>query len=99
MYALSLACEVRIRWYLNASKQCDNIDSMQALLKLVGKQSILSYFQIAYALQCDIFKRLNLKGTHLYSSLNLVNVGLGIFFKDEQLLNKLLHFQKQADPS
>jgi len=61
MYALSLACEVRLRWYLKANKQCDNIDSMQNLLKIFGKQGVLSYFQIAYALQCDISKRLNLK--------------------------------------
>ena len=100
-YSIALACEIRLRWYMKCNKQSDNIGSGQDLVKLVGKKSVLNYFQIAYALQCDISKRLNLKGVHFYSSpvfLNFLN--LGYCFADQQLVYQLVcRQQQQASPS
>ena len=99
MYAVALACEIRLRWYMKVNKQCDNIDSAQELLQLVGKKSILNYFQIAYALQCDISKRLNLKRVYFYSSLTLLNLSLSYCFEDQLYLGKFVNFQNQAKPA
>ena len=99
MYAVTVACEVRLRWYMKSNKQCDTIDSAQLLVDLVGKKSIISYFQIAYALQCDITKRLNLKRVHFYSTPLLVNLCLSFCFRDQQKSINLTHAQQQANPS
>ena len=99
MYAVAVACEVRLRWYMKSNKQCDIIDSAQVLVDLVGKKSINSYFQIAYALQCDITKRLNLKRVHFYSTPLLVNLSLAYCFGDQHQSIDLTHAKQQANPS
>ena len=90
LYAVALACEIRLRWYTKENKQCDKIDSIQCLIKLVGRKSILSYFQIAYALQCDISKRLKLKQGHFYSFPFLLNLSLAYCFDDEKMMSEIL---------
>ena len=99
LYAIALACEVRLRWYIKANRQSDNIDSVGEMIELIGKRSTLCYFQIAYALQSEISKRLNLKQGHFYSSPILLNLTLFLYFKDEENLNKMLHVQSRATPS
>ena len=94
-FAVAVACEIRLRWYMQSKKQRDNIDSVHILLKLVGKKSIMSYFQIAYALQCDISKRLKLKQGNFYSSPTLLNLSLAQCFEDQHLINKILSLKKQ----
>ena len=73
MFAIALACQVRLKWYMFKKKQDDNMDSMALFSSLVGKAATLSYFRIAYALQCDISKRFDLKKLHLYSNPKLLN--------------------------
>ena len=99
MYAVAVACEIRLRWYMKSNEQHDTIDSAQSLVDLVGKQSIISYFQIAYALQCDITKRLTLKRVYFYSIPLLVNLSLFYCFGDGQQLIDLTHAKQQANPS
>ena len=99
MYAVAVACEIRLRWYMKSNKQCDTIDSTQLLVDLVGKKSIISYFQIAYALQCDITKRLNLKPVHFYSVPSLVNLTLYYCFGDQHISINFTHAKEQANPS
>ena len=99
MYAVALACEIRLRWYMQSNKQCDCIDSAQDLVDLVGKKSVISYFQIAYALQCDITMRLNLKRVHFYSTPLLVNLSLAFCFEDQQQSINLSYAKEQANPS
>ena len=96
MYAVALACEIRLKWYTKCKKQCDNIDSVEVLLDLIGKKSIMNYFQIAYALQCDISKRLKLKQGHFYSSPTLLNLSLAHCFKDQRLLKIILDGKTQV---
>ena len=95
-YAVALACEIRLRWYMKVNRQCDDIDSIQLLIELVGQKSVENYFQIAYALQCDISKRMNLNQGHFFSTPVLMNLGLMLCFDDQEKLNKLLRFQTKA---
>ena len=94
MYAVALACEIRLRWYLKNEKQCDELTDSQnkrtsateTLLGIVGKTSSVCYFQIAYALQGEIAKRLNLQKRHVYSNPNFLNLGIGQCFDDIKML-------------
>ena len=95
-YAIALACEIRLRWYIKVKKQMDNINSVEELIELIGRRSTLSYFQIAYALQCDISKRLNLKRNHFYSSPNLLNLSLGHCFEDQKHMREMLKGLKRS---
>ena len=99
LYAVALACEVRLRWYMKVNRQSDSINSVREMIELIGKRSTLCYFQIAYALQSEISKQLNLKQGHFYSSPILLNLTLFIYFKDEKNLIKMLHVQSRATPS
>ena len=98
-YAVALACEIRLRWYLKRKKQSDNIDSLQILTDLVGKISTISYFQIAYALQGDLSKRLELKRHHFYTSPSLLNLSLGHCFNDQNHVIRMLGRQKRVNLS
>ena len=107
MYAVALACEIRLRWYSEHKKQNDMISNdldhevnpLTKLLKIVGKSSTISYFQIAYALQCDISKRLNLSKNHFYTNPSLLNSNLGHCFNDDEHLVKFLVYQEPTSVS
>ena len=98
MFAVALACEIRLRWYMMNERQNDNI-SLLDILKLVGKKATIRYFQIAYALQCDISKRLNLKKVHLYSEPDLLNVSLTHCFNDQFQMKEVLQVVKHRKGS
>ena len=82
MFAVSLACEIRLRWYAYNQSQADDIIStkketaVKILTSLIGKSSLISYFQTTYALQCDISKRLQLKRLHFHANPTLFNLSL-----------------------
>ena len=85
MYAVAIACEIRLRWYMQCESQTDALavnacdkNAVEKLFSIVGKRSTASYFQIAYALQCDISKRLNLKKIHFHSNPQLFNFNIAI---------------------
>ena len=100
LFAVALACEIRLRWYMTNESQQDNIQGLNKLVNLVGVHNIFSYFQIAYSLQCDISKRLSLKQVHFFSNLQLSNISLGCCFKnDEQLVAQLNRTQVIAQNS
>ena len=89
MFAVALACELRLRWYMMMKRQNDSIDTITKIFELIGKQATLRYFQITYALQCDISKRLKLKKLHLYSDPQLLNISIAHCISDNDLLQKL----------
>ena len=90
LFAVALACEIRLQWYMTNKHQQNNVKGLNKLVDLVGTHNIVSYFQIAYALQCDISKRLNLKKVYFYSNLRLFNVSLSCCFNnDKQLVAQL----------
>ena len=82
MFAVSLACEIRLRWYAYNQSQADDIIStkketaVKILTNLIGKSSLISCFQTTYALQCDISKRLQLKRLHFHANPTLFNLSL-----------------------
>ena len=82
-YGVAIACEIRLRWYMKNERQTDTIkylsdqtNVLETIFELVGKSSTISFFRIAYALQCDISKRLMLKKKHFYSNPQLLNLSL-----------------------
>ena len=85
MYAIALACEIRLRWYMINDRQRDyingTVDATSKFLEIIGETSAVSYFQIAYALQCDISKRFDLKKGHFYSHPDLLNISIYSSFK------------------
>ena len=90
-FAVSLACEIRLKWYTKNEKQHDYINSIYEFSSLIGKEATIKYFQIAYALQCDISKRLNLKKLHFYSNPLLLNISVFYCLNDQTRLRKMLH--------
>ena len=94
MYAIAIACEIRLRWYMVKKKQKNEINGDNAtkiFLEITGETSMVSYFQIAYALQCDISKTFDLKKGHFYSHPELLNISICSTF---QTINKLKYHIK-----
>ena len=84
-YAVAVACEMRLRWYMKSKSQTDNVKpsrnsqtAVETLFGIVGKPSTKRYFQIAYALQCDISQRLGLKKILFHSNPQLLNFSISI---------------------
>jgi len=96
-FAIALACQVRLKWYSLNKQQNDNINSIDIFFNLIGKQATVSYFRIAYALQCDISKRLNLKKLHLYSTPKLLNVCLEHCFREYNHIQDVLQNNSQMN--
>ena len=83
-YAIALACEIRLKWYMMQNRQNDEIidtNATKKLLEIVGKTSVIDYFQIAHALQCDISKKFDLKKGHFYSHPNFLNISIYTIFQ------------------
>ena len=103
MYAVALACEIRLKWYAKNKQQCDvitsdldrQISATTKLSQIVGKISIMKYFQIAYPLQCDVGKQLNLQKKHFYSNPHLFNLSICHCFDDYDQLQNFLELPNQ----
>ena len=83
MHAVATACELRLKWYMKCKRQNDVVQSnagnetaFKMLLNCATKESIISYFQTAYALQCDISKRFQLDKKYFYSNPRLFSSSL-----------------------
>ena len=80
MFAVAVACELRLKRYMKQKRQDDEIkslkshqDAVEQLLENIKVTDLISYFQIAYALQCSISKQFNLKKVYFYSDPKLLN--------------------------
>ena len=87
LFAVGLACEVRLKWYMKCKRQNDTIEyesknktAVELLLNLVGKPDLFTFFQTAYALHCDISKQLDLKQKHFYTNPNILTCNLHLVF-------------------
>ena len=87
LYAIAIACEMRLRVYVQINSQCDNlvdlkhdVESTKKFLNIVGSASTINYFQIAYCLQCEVAKQLNFTKLHFYSDPRLINFTIGLAF-------------------
>ena len=102
MYAIAIACEIRLRWYMVNKRQKDDIndnDAKSKFLGIVGKTSAIRYFQIAYALQCDISNRFNFKKLHYYTHPAMLNISIYSGFQISGVLeqNFLLNLSQKSD--
>ena len=83
--AIAIACEIRLRVYVNNKSQRDNAidlthDGIEKFLEIVGVARTINYFQIAYCLQCELAKQLNFTKLHFYSNPQLINITIGLAF-------------------
>ena len=86
-YAVSIACEMRLKVYMEKKSQCDNPielnkndESIKEFLSIVGAKNTINYFQIAYCLQREVAKQLNFTKLHFYSNPLLINIVIGMAF-------------------
>ena len=91
MYAKAIACELRLRWYMINKRRKAEI-SIKKASSIVGKTNAINYFQIAYALQCDISKRFGLKKKHFYSHPDLLNINIYLSFEINEKFEKCINF-------
>ena len=91
-YAIAIACEFRLRVYTKYKSQCDHVsgfsiesENVQNFLDIVGAPCTISYFQIAYCLQCEVAKQVNFQKRHYYSDPQLFNITLGLAFGIDKL--------------
>ena len=89
--AVAIACEIRLRVYMKNKSQFDNAinlkqsDGMKNFLEIVGVPSTINYFQVAYCLQCELAKHLNLTKLHFYSNSQLINCTIVLAFGTNNL--------------
>ena len=101
-YAVAIACEIRLRVYMQEQSQCDHTKPHEKsetmfdeILKFVDKELIVSYFQITYCLQREIVRLLGIKGSHIYSNPRFMNITICYALRlDVQML---LLMKKQKD--
>ena len=99
-FAIAVACEMRLRVYAKKKRQCDNAidlqqDGIETFLDIVGAASTISYFQIAYCLQCEVAKQLNFTKLHFYTDPQLINITIGLAFGMTNLPSFSKDSQKQ----
>jgi len=86
LYAIAIACETRLRIYLKYKSQKDVVHLnpsskiSEKFLNIVGAESTLNYFQIAYCLQCEVAKQLCFTKFYFYSNPQLFNFTLSLAF-------------------
>ena len=96
-FAIAIACEMRLKVYTESNSQCDNISvnlkqdtrNIRKFVDIVGTASTIHYFQIAYCLQCEMAKQLNLKKLHFYSDPQLINITICLALGINDLLAKI----------
>ena len=98
-FAIAIACEMRLRVYAKKNRQCDNAidlqqDGIETFLDIVGVACTISYFQIAYCLQCEVAKQLNFTKLHFYTDPQLINCTIGLAFGMTNLINFPKNSQK-----
>ena len=99
-FAIAIACEMRLRVYMDKNCQCDNAidvsqDGIEKFLDIVGVECTINYFQIAYCLQCEVAKQLNFTKLHFYTDSQLINITIGLAFRMNDLTSFSEDSQKQ----
>ena len=89
LYALAIACQIRLTVYMREKCQRDHVD-FRRYFELIGPFVVLSYFQIAYCLQCEIARCLKFTRLHFYSKPHMINVTFLYAFKMNHIVVPLL---------
>ena len=104
MHAVATACKIRLKWYTKCQRQNDVVQNntgtetaIKMLLDLATKENIISYFQTAYALQCDISKRFKLDKKYFYSNPKLFSSSLYYCLGEKQKFIALIQEYKNID--
>ena len=80
LFAVAIACEMRLRVYMGHKSQRDLIeikadeDCIKNFLNVAGQANTIRYFQIVYCLQCEVAKPLRLTKLHFYTDPQLINI-------------------------
>ena len=97
IYAIAIACEIRLKTYSKSKCQNDSPislinddETVNQLFEFVGAVSTVEYFQIAYCLQCEVAKQLNFTKLHFYSDPHIFNFKLGLIFDLKYLKTSVL---------
>ena len=96
MYAVALACEIRLKWYSKKKSQRDDVPSITEIVNIIGEFSTASYFQITYSLQSEVSKRLQLKKAHFYSNPYLLNLNIGYCLENHHLQGMSAKLMKES---
>ena len=97
-FAVAIACEIRLRIYMNAKSQRDYIQPCEKaetifdeVLKFMDVSTIINYFQITYCLQQEVMQVLEIKESHIYSNSSLMNITICYALKRNELMLSLLN--------
>ena len=80
LFAVAIACEMRLRVYMAHKSQHDLIEikadkgGIKNFLNVAGQANTIRYFQIVYCLQCEVAKMLRLTKLHFYADPQLINI-------------------------
>ena len=93
--ATAIACEIRLRVYMKKQQQFDNAidlkedNAIDKFLDIVGVECTINYFQIAYCLQYEVAKHINLAKIHFYSNPHLINITICLALGARNLISYL----------
>ena len=80
LFAVAIACEMRLRVYMWHKSQRDLIEikadkgGIKNFLNVAGQSNTIRYFQVVYCLQCEVAKLLRLTKLHFYTDPQLINI-------------------------
>ena len=80
LFAVAIACEMRLRVYMGHKSQRDLIEikadkgGIKNFLNVAGQSNTIRYFQVVYCLQCEVAKLLRLTKLHFYTDPQLINI-------------------------
>ena len=81
LFAVAIACEIRIRIYMEKKSQFDYFTAgtdaemfFDELFEIIDKSEIIRYLQVTYCLQREVSRLLNFKKRHTYSKAVFVNI-------------------------
>ena len=104
MFAVAIACEIRLNVYMKKKSQCDDLqldentgNGFHEILKIIDQDSLMSYFHITYSLQRSVCKLLKIKESDLYSIPSYFNVILCHCFRRDEILTSLLSNYEISD--
>jgi len=99
LYAVAIACNIRLAVYLKEKSQRDYIQPKENaqtifddILNLVELNDIISYFHITYCLQQEFISIMEIQKSYFYQSPALLNITICLVFGLDYQFPKILDF-------